>query len=230
MSSVETVVHKKLSSLVHETKGGLDVVLHSLLISPGGKSEGAQEMKPTTLEILEDDSRVILDWLLQELSSRAGVSLGSKLSSFQQRLLAECSPDLLASVSSIHLLFFREYIKLLMGKAEEIERSRLHSIIIKHNPEIPEPTPMETDLDCNSAIDTMKESRDCKLLLDHFRKLTRSGVQAKEVCVTLLKSKIQPPIAVKYHLPPMVGTIWNRILHAVLINNEIDESTEINDR
>ena len=227
VSSVETVVHKKLSSLVHETNGGLDVVLHSLLISPGGKSEGAQEMKPTSLEILEDDRGVILDWLLKELNSKTGVSLGSKLNSFQQRLLAECSPDLLASVSAIHLSFFREYIKLLMGKAEEIEQSRLHNII-NHNPKIPEPTPMETD--CNSTIDTMKESGDCELLLDHFRRLTRSGGQAKEVCVTLLKSKIQPPIAVKYHLPPMVGTIWNRILHAVLINNEIDESTEINDR
>ena len=224
MNSVETVVHKKLSSLVHETKGGLDVVLHSLLISPDGRSEGAQEVKPTTLE---DDRRLILDWVLQELNSKTGVSLGSKLNSFQQRLLADCSPDLLASVSSIHLSFFSEYIKLLMGKAEEIEQSRIHNII-DHNPEIPEPTPMETD--CNTTMDTAKESRDCELLLNHFRKLTRSREQAKEVCVTLLKSKIQPPIAVKYHLPPMVGTIWNRILHAVMINNEIDESTKINDR
>lgn len=231
MSSVETVVHKKLQSLVHETKGGLDVMLHSLLISPGGESEeGALDLKvkPTTLEALEDDRRVILDWLLQELNSKSGVSLGSKLNCFQCRLFKECSPNLLASVSMVHSLFFTEYIKLLMGKAEEIEQSTFHNII-NRAPEIPEPTPMETD--CNTTLDLPKGSSDSQLLLDHFRRLTRSGGQDskhKEICVALLKSKIQPPIAVKYHLPPMVGTIWNRILHAVLINNEIDESTEIN--
>jgi hypothetical protein len=234
VSSVETVVHKKLHSLVHETRGGLDVVLHSLLISPGGKGEGALEMKSTTLEALEDDRRVILDWLFQELNSKSGVSLGSTLNCFQCRLFAECSPDLLASVSSVHSSFFTEYIKLLMAKAEEIEQSSWHNII-NYNPEAPEPTPMETDCDTAIESDVAKGSSDCKLLLDHFRKLTRSRGQGnnnnyKEICVTLLKSKIQPPIAVKYHLPPMVGTIWNRILHAVLINNEIDESTEINDR
>lgn len=226
-SSVETMVHKKLSSLVHETKGGLDVVLHSLLISPGGKlTQGAVEEKPTALE---DDRRVILDWLLQELNSKPGVSLGQKLNCFQEKLLAECSPDLLASVSSTHPAFFREYIKLLMQKAEEIEQSRIHNII-NHNPKIPNPAPMETD--CNTSIDSLKEGGDCELLLDHFRKLTRSEGRAKykEICVALLKTKIQSPIAAKYHLPPMVGTIWNRILHAVLINDEIDESTKINDR
>ena len=231
VSSVETVVHKKLQSLVHETKGGLDVVLHSLLLSPDGKSEeGALEVKQTTLEALEDDRKIILDWLLQELNSKLGESLGSKLNCFQRRLFAECSPDLLATVSLVHSSFFTEYIKLLMGKAEEIEQSTFHNII-NHNPEAPEPTPMETD--CNTTLDLPKGSSDCKLLLDHFRKLTRSRGQDnnyKEICVALLKSKIQPPIAVKYHLPPMVGTIWNKILHAVLINNEIDESTEINDR
>ena len=221
MISVETMIHKKLSSLVHETKGGLDVVLHSLLISSGGKSEGALEMKPIAHEVLEDDRRVILDWILQELNSKTGISFGSKLNSFQQTLLKECSPNLLASVSSVHLSFFREYIKLLMAKAEEIEQYRMHDIIDR-NPEVPELTPME--IDCST-----KESSDCELLLDHFRKVTRSGGQAKEVCVSLLKSKIQPPTAVKYHLPPMVGTIWNRILHAVLISNEIGEITEISD-
>lgn len=236
LSSVETVVHKKLSSLVHETKGGLDVVLHSLLVSPepDGKGEGAPAMKPTTLEILDDDRRVVLDWILQELNCKTGVSPGSKLNSFQHRLLSECSPGLLANISSIHLSFFREYIKLLMGKAEEIEQSRIHNTINHHNPNITaEPTPMETD--CNATtVALAKGSSDCELLLDHFRKLTRSGGQAsnhRELCVALLKAKIQPPTAVKYHLPPMVGTIWNRILHAILINNEIGESTEIkNDR
>ena len=221
MISVETKINDKLTSLVHETKGGLDVILHSLLISPRDKSEGVQEMKLTSLE---DDKRVILDWLLRELSSKTGISFGSKLNSLQQRLLKECSPSLLASVSSIHLSFFTEYIKLLMAKAEEIEQSRLHDMI-NRNPKVPEPTPMETD--CSK--DFIKGRSDCELLLDHFRKLTQSGGQAKEVCTSLLKSKIQPPTAVEYHLPPMVGTIWNRILHTIVINNEIGEITEISD-
>ena len=104
-----------------------------------------------------------------------------------------------------------------MAKAEEIEQSWMYDLI-KHNSQdqAPKPTPMET----GGSTDLVKEGSDWKLLLDHFIKLTQSGGQAKVVCVSLLKAKIQPPIAEKFHLPPMVGTIWNRILHAVLIDSK----------
>lgn len=212
----EAVVHKKLSGLVQETKGGMEVVLHSLLMAPGNSDSIQKVLAATSVEHLDVERRVILDWVLKQLTSKCGSKTsvgGSKLNSFQCKLFEECPPKLLARVSTVHFTFFQEYLQLLMTKAEELDQSSLQNIVSSHIP-----APMRDQKGTKGATKVVEEKGDgFDLLIDHFKTLAQSGHQAKEVCVSLLKSKIQPPLAEKFHLPAMVGTIWNRILHAVSI-------------
>ena len=213
------MVHKKLSGLVLEAKGGVEVVLHSLLTAPGDSDSTKEVLAATSPEHFDVERRVILDWVFKQLICKAGpkTSLqgGSKLNHFQQKLFQECSPKLLARVSTVHFNFFQEYVQLLMTKAEELDQFSLQNIISSHIPA--HVTDQKGTKEATNLKDVQQKGDDSDLLIDHFRTLTQSGPQAKEVCISLLKSKIQPPLAEKFHLPAMVGTIWNRILHAVSI-------------
>ena len=175
-------MHKKLDALIVEVQGGIEVVLQALLTAPRS-SEGTQELKPISLGDLDQERKVILEWFLRQLDCKTGVSSGSKLNGFQQRVLLECSPDLLTRVSTVHFVFFREYVKLLMAKAEELDQYSVQNIISSSSQA--------------SAITTVGSSKDLvgsrsgeyDLLVNHFRKLTQSGEHVRDVCVSLLKSK-----------------------------------------
>lgn len=206
-------MHEKLGGLVLEAKGeGMEVVLHSLLITLDKAKAVQKELAPISVEELEDERRVVLEWLLKQLKCKSGtkVSSGSKLNSFQQRLFLECSPALLAQVSTVHLTFFQEYVHLLMAKAEELDQYSLPNIISSYSQ-----TLTSDHVGTRGALEDKGD--ESELIIRHFTQLARSGEPAREVCMSLLKSKIQPPLAEKFHLPPVVGTIWNRILHAISI-------------
>ena len=214
----EAVVHKKLSGLVLEAKGGIEVVLHSLLAATGDSDSTKKVPAATSFEDLDVERRVILDWIFKQLTCKAGSKTsvgGSKLNSFQQKLFQECPPRLLARVSAVHFTFFQEYVQLLMTKAEELDQFSLQNIVSSHIPA--RVTYQKGTKGATNLKEVQENGDDFDHLIDHFRMLAQSGPQAKEVCMSLLKSKIQPPLAEKFHLPAMVGTIWNRILHAVSI-------------
>lgn len=185
-------------------------MLHSLV-----KASSCDSMEDRSLENFDKEREVILSWLLDQLQSTSSTTgqqeSAAKLNRFQQKLFHDISPHLLTRVSNVHLTFLREYIRILMSKAEELNRKSMGDIIRSSLQD----TGMDTDdTDSRGGCDE-EESGDLDVLLNHFKRLAQSGEAAKAACVSILKSKIQPPSAVKLHLPPVVGTIWNRILHAV---------------
>ena len=225
----EALIHKKLHGLTLEAKGGIKVVLQSLLTAPGATNT-PKSLAPISPELLERERRVILDWLLKQLretsKDKATSSCLSKVTGFQERLLLECSPTLLANVSTVHSTFLTEYIQLLLTKAEELDRCSVYRAISLNTFDRGAEQgitvgvtsgSLATKKDHTTTTTTSTEKEKCNydVLVHHFKTLAKSGQHAKEVCVTLLKSKIQPRISEKFHLPPMVGTIWNRLLHAV---------------
>ena len=92
----------------------------------------------------------------------------------------------------------------MMTKAEELDQKSMVDLVRAS---------LQDSMDIE-AKESCDEDKDLDLLMDHFTKLAHSNEQARIMCVSLLKSKIQQP-AGEISLPPVVGTIWNRILHAV---------------
>lgn len=225
----------------------MEILLQSLLTAPGNTeaTKGHMLLVPGSPKEMDKERIVVLEWIFKQLKNKDGMeSSSTKLNKFQLKMLLECSPKLLTSISTIYSAFFTEYVQLLMTRVEEIEQRSVQSIT-KLSTREPGTDSMARDNVTGTYTNAKKEtekgrlsiqepgtnsmesgnitggiekgSADFDLLVEHFKTLTQSSKHAKEVCVSLLKSKIHPSISEKYSLPPMVGTIWNRLLHAVSV-------------
>ena len=181
------LVHKRLQEFA-QLDNGLDIILHILLqeTSESGSQCAAQQ--------------AVLEWVLLKLgalpTNAPSRSDSSSDSAFAHKLWLQTSPKLLAKVSSIHFKFFKEHIKFLVSEVKKLlcidpetlfkniqattEENVSEGVIIV---DAEEPTRSKcTAISKESTIET--------LTAEHFIQLALTGEHVKDVCLSLLKSKV----------------------------------------
>lgn len=209
------MIHQRLDAFVAEVDNGLEVILHVLLLHQSGEKSAW---------------KFVLEWIVLRLT-RAPTSLHQSDSALfsAEMFWKGTSPVLLAQVSGAHFKFFKLHTKFLVSEVEKLEQVDVETLVLISK--APANKETKTDdmivIDAEEPMDTNElESKTSdvdtvRMVTSHFIQLAKTGEHVKDVCLSLLKSKVllhggEGPLMSAGALNPRGSSVWYKILKSVI--------------
>ena len=164
-----------------------EIILLVLLYSPAADKETVPDGPGASVDPVKN---AVLEWLMKEIRNvtvtRSAVQEPSKLT----KVLWNQDPTLLGQVSSQQLTFFKEHIKYLVHEVESLQAENSTSV--------------------NSIAAQEVKYR---WIRSHFLALALSGDSVREVCISLVKSRVSPEMQSTFgaSLGTHLQDVWSKL-------------------
>ena len=168
-----------------------EIILLVLLYSPAADKESVPDEGDGPGASVDPVKNAVLEWLMKEIRNvtvtRAAVQEPSKLT----KVLWNQDPTLLGQVSSQQLTFFKEHIKYLVHEVESLQAEN----------------------STTSVNSIAAQEVKYRWIRSHFLALALSGNSVREVCISLVRSRVSPEMQSTFgaSLGAHLQDVWSKL-------------------